>query len=211
MLPAICCIRRSWRSFSVSANFTTKLEEAPCRKIKLQIKPCRFRNETCWHEKFKKQIMPFLVEAPKLFFLKNSDYIPHWIEVSLWLNFWWRRRKLQVSISPKIMIMLRNSYLSSVGTFRGGGRLICFKELQLSIPNTRFLLWSCRTYCIFFSMHWCIFGGGAESFFNRFQKLCYILKFVLFIKHKYLHLRPLSFRCYWYFWWRRLIVLIVTK
>lgn len=29
--PAICCIRRNCRSFSVSANFTTKLEDAPCQ------------------------------------------------------------------------------------------------------------------------------------------------------------------------------------
>lgn len=28
---ATCCIRRRPRSFSVSANFTTKLEEAPCK------------------------------------------------------------------------------------------------------------------------------------------------------------------------------------
>lgn len=32
MLPAICCIRLNWRSFSVSANFTTRLEEAPWNK-----------------------------------------------------------------------------------------------------------------------------------------------------------------------------------
>lgn len=29
MWPAICCIRRNCRSFSVSANLTTKLEDAP--------------------------------------------------------------------------------------------------------------------------------------------------------------------------------------
>lgn len=29
MWPAICCIRRNCRSLSVSANFTTKLEDAP--------------------------------------------------------------------------------------------------------------------------------------------------------------------------------------
>ena len=28
--PAICCMRRSCRSFSVSANFTTRLLLAPC-------------------------------------------------------------------------------------------------------------------------------------------------------------------------------------
>lgn len=34
MWPAICCIRRNCRSFSVSANLTTKLEDAPCKWIK---------------------------------------------------------------------------------------------------------------------------------------------------------------------------------
>lgn len=29
MCPAICCMRRNCRSFSVSANLTTKLEDAP--------------------------------------------------------------------------------------------------------------------------------------------------------------------------------------
>ena len=28
--PISCCIRRSWRSFSVSANLTTRLDDAPC-------------------------------------------------------------------------------------------------------------------------------------------------------------------------------------
>lgn len=28
--PTICCMRLSVRSLSVSANFTTRLEEAPC-------------------------------------------------------------------------------------------------------------------------------------------------------------------------------------
>ena len=32
MWPAICCIRLICLSFSVSANFTTKLEDAPCNK-----------------------------------------------------------------------------------------------------------------------------------------------------------------------------------
>lgn len=31
MWPAICCIRLNCRSFSVSANFTTKLDDAPCK------------------------------------------------------------------------------------------------------------------------------------------------------------------------------------
>lgn len=30
MWPAICCMRRNCRSLSVSANLTTKLEDAPC-------------------------------------------------------------------------------------------------------------------------------------------------------------------------------------
>lgn len=36
MRPTICCILLSWRSLSVSANFTTKLEEAPCKRMEKQ-------------------------------------------------------------------------------------------------------------------------------------------------------------------------------
>lgn len=32
MWPAICCIRRNCRSFSVSANLTTKLDDAPWKR-----------------------------------------------------------------------------------------------------------------------------------------------------------------------------------
>ena len=36
--PAICCMRRSWRSFSESANFTTKLDDAPWKQTNVTVK-----------------------------------------------------------------------------------------------------------------------------------------------------------------------------
>lgn len=39
MFPAICCMRLSCLSFSVSANFTTMLDDAPCNRQRNRLIP----------------------------------------------------------------------------------------------------------------------------------------------------------------------------